>query len=199
MKQHTASELIFKSDLSTRARIVFMYLSYRSNKENTCFPSIKTIARECGMAVSTVKRALGDLESSGYIRKVPRYRDDNGQTSNLYTLVEQNQLESVPLPANGPVMQTEQFKPEESVAIIAEEMEVAVKTEEQNVHSNRSEIKAIRQSCIAMEKHSTQEQGGGHLHQNMLVPHPLIHRSPTAIYKQPSAVIEGEPPPGSYP
>lgn len=95
MKQHTASDIVFKSDLSTRARIVFMYLSYRSNKENTCFPSIKTIARECGMAVSTVKRALNDLDLSGYIEKNSRFRDDNGQTSNLYILIEGKVNESV--------------------------------------------------------------------------------------------------------
>jgi predicted transcriptional regulator len=88
MKQHTASDIVFKSDLSTRARVVFMYLSYRSNKENTCFPAIKTIAKECGMAVSTIKRALSDLAEAGYIKKDPRYRDDNGQTSNLYTLTD---------------------------------------------------------------------------------------------------------------
>jgi len=93
MKQHTASDIVFKSDLSTRARIVFMYLSYRSNKENTCFPAIKTIARECGMGVSTVKRALNDLLENGYVQKDPRFRDDNGQTSNLYTLVEEKAVD----------------------------------------------------------------------------------------------------------
>ena len=70
-----------------------MYLSYRSNKENTCFPAIKTISRECGMGVSTVKRALMDLCDDGYIRKDSRYRADNGQTSNLYTLVSEVAVE----------------------------------------------------------------------------------------------------------
>ena len=93
MKQHTASEIVFKSTLSTRARVVFMYLSYRSNKENTCFPAIKTIGRECGMGVSTVKRALSDLCDEGYIKKDSRYRDDNGQTSNLYTLMSEPPVE----------------------------------------------------------------------------------------------------------
>jgi predicted transcriptional regulator len=93
MKQHTASEIVFKSTLSTRARVVFMYLSYRSNKENTCFPAIKTISRECGMGVSTVKRALSDLCDEGYIKKDSRYRDDNGQTSNLYTLMSETPIE----------------------------------------------------------------------------------------------------------
>lgn len=93
MKQHTASEIVFKSTLSTRARVIFMYLSYRSNKENTCFPAIKTIGRECGMGVSTVKRALSDLCDEGYIKKDSRYRDDNGQTSNLYTLITETPIE----------------------------------------------------------------------------------------------------------
>ena len=40
-----------------------------SNKEGTCFPSIKTIAAECGYGVTTVKRALDDLLEAGYIQK----------------------------------------------------------------------------------------------------------------------------------
>ncbi len=54
----------------------------------TCFPSIKTIAKECGYSVSTVKRALKDLEEMGYVEKIERYDDrkNGGQTSNLYVL-----------------------------------------------------------------------------------------------------------------
>ena len=35
---------------------------------------------------STVKRALADLEQHGYLAKLPRYRPNGSNTSNLYTL-----------------------------------------------------------------------------------------------------------------
>ena len=34
---------------------------------------------------STVKRALADLEQHGYLAKLPRYRPNGSNTSNLYT------------------------------------------------------------------------------------------------------------------
>ncbi len=78
----------FKSELKPRARLVLNCLALHSNKEMTCFPSIKRIAKECGYSVSTVKRALNDLEELGYIEKIERYdeRKNGGQTSNLYVL-----------------------------------------------------------------------------------------------------------------
>lgn len=34
----------------------------------------------------TVKRALADLEQHGYLAKLPRYRPNGSNTSNLYTI-----------------------------------------------------------------------------------------------------------------
>lgn len=59
------------------------------NKEGQCFPYIKTIAKECGYSVNTVKRALDDLVKAGFVTKEARFdtgRKHGGQTSNLYTL-----------------------------------------------------------------------------------------------------------------
>lgn len=39
------------------------------------------------MSTRTVQRALNDLIEAGYVKKDYRYRPNNGQTSNLYTLV----------------------------------------------------------------------------------------------------------------
>jgi len=79
----------FQSDLKPRARLVLNCLALHCNKEGQCFPSIKTIARECGYSVNTVKRALDDLVKAGFITKEARFdteRKHGGQTSNLYTL-----------------------------------------------------------------------------------------------------------------
>lgn len=81
---------VFGSDLKPRARLVLQCLIYHANKDGFCFPSIKTIASECGYGLSTIKRALNDLCEAGYIEKTARFdeRKNGGQTSNLYALSE---------------------------------------------------------------------------------------------------------------
>jgi len=79
----------FQSDLKPRARLVLNCLALHCNKDGQCFPSIRTIARECGYSVNTVKRALDDLVKAGFVFKEARFdkeRKHGGQTSNLYTL-----------------------------------------------------------------------------------------------------------------
>ena len=77
---------IYKANLPHRAVAVYMYLSGRADKNNSCFPAIKTIARELSISPSTVKRALKDLETTGYIDRIARHREKGGNTSNLYIL-----------------------------------------------------------------------------------------------------------------
>lgn len=83
-------QTVYASDLKSRAILVMNYLIFRANQEGTCFPAIKTIARECNIGVNTVKRALDDLVDAGYVKKDARFiKAKNGaQTSNLYTLSE---------------------------------------------------------------------------------------------------------------
>lgn len=199
MKQHTASELIFKSDLSTRARIVFMYLSYRSNKENTCFPSIKTIARECGMAVSTVKRALGDLDCSGYIKKDPRYRDDNGQTSNLYTLVEENPVVSEVVVEIMPMEQKEVNESECPEAFNTGKLDAAAISEEAGTGNLEPKSIASHQCYFPISGPKIFDMGGGHLQLNTLTVRDPMLRASSAGFNPQSPLKRGEPPPGSFP
>ena len=63
-----------------------MYLADRADKEGKCYPAIGTIARELKLSRSTVKRALNDLEKSGYLRKEQRWRENGGKSSNMYYL-----------------------------------------------------------------------------------------------------------------
>ncbi|MFT9495901.1 helix-turn-helix domain-containing protein [Anaerosolibacter sp.] len=80
-------EAVYKASLTKRATLVIFYLINRANKELTCFPGIKTIAFDCNMSDRTVRRALDDLVESGYVKKEARYRENGGQSSNLYTLM----------------------------------------------------------------------------------------------------------------
>lgn len=74
------------TELPHRARAVYMYLRDRSDAQGKCWPGIKTIATDLKLSRSTVKRALTDLEKGGYLKKIPRYRENGSSTSNLYTL-----------------------------------------------------------------------------------------------------------------
>ena len=78
---------VYQSDLSDRARAVYMYLKDRSGAEGLCWPAIKTIGAELGLSRSTVKRALDDLCKAGLLQKDPRWRENGSYTSNLYRLL----------------------------------------------------------------------------------------------------------------
>ena len=73
-------------ELSHRAKTVYMYLKDRSNRAGSCWPGIKTIARELGLSPRTVQRALADLERRQLIEKRNRRRANGSLTSNLYRL-----------------------------------------------------------------------------------------------------------------
>ena len=78
---------IYNSNLSHRAKSVYMYLKDRSNSAGSCWPGIKTIARDMNLSRSTVKRALADLEQHGYLKKASRQRANGSSTTNLYTVI----------------------------------------------------------------------------------------------------------------
>ena len=77
---------IYGSDLSHRARSVYMYLKDRAGRDDKCWPAIRTISRELALSRSSVKRALDELCGAGLLTREPRRRDDGGRTSNLYRL-----------------------------------------------------------------------------------------------------------------
>lgn len=83
----TYDRKIYEADLPHRAIAVYIYLQNRANKEGFCYPAIGTIARELHLSVSTVKRAVRDLEENGYICKKQRWRENGGRSSLLYKII----------------------------------------------------------------------------------------------------------------
>lgn len=77
---------IYAEDLPHRAKAVYMYLRDRADRDGRCYPAIGTIAKELQLSRSTVKRAIADLEKTGYLRKEQRWRENGGKSSLLYTL-----------------------------------------------------------------------------------------------------------------
>ena len=76
---------IYSDDnLPHRAKAVYMYLQDRMDSQRQCWPGIRRIAGDLRLSRSTVKRALNELERSGYLRRERRNRENGGDTSNLY-------------------------------------------------------------------------------------------------------------------
>ncbi|MFI3327091.1 MAG: helix-turn-helix domain-containing protein [Clostridia bacterium] len=79
-------DLYEHDELPSRAKIVYMNLKDRADKEGKCFPSVKRIAKDTSLSVSTVKRAIADLIGCGLIAKKARFRDNGSRSSNDYFL-----------------------------------------------------------------------------------------------------------------
>ena len=77
---------LYRMDLPHRAISVYINLSDRAGKKNTCWPSIPTIAKEMKLLESTTRRALNDLRKAGLIKTEQRYRENGGNSSLLYLL-----------------------------------------------------------------------------------------------------------------
>ena len=74
-------------ELTPRAKTVCMYLHDRANREGESWYAINTIAKELCLSRSSVKRAMSELIQRGKIEKRARFRENGGNTSNLYSLI----------------------------------------------------------------------------------------------------------------
>lgn len=73
------------TEFSSKAVSVYLYLCERASKETkSCYPSMKTIAKDLHLSLASVKRSIQELERSAYIKKENRFRDNGGKSSNLY-------------------------------------------------------------------------------------------------------------------
>jgi len=92
-------ERVYSLELTQRATLVAFYLINRVDSEGTCFPGVKTIAKECNISTRTVQRALNDLEEAGFLMRESRFHVQGGQRSNLYYLkvLEDEQVHEQPV------------------------------------------------------------------------------------------------------
>ena len=82
----THSWIAFEDEeLTATETLVYNVLCRYQGKNEDCFPSHKTIAKQCKRAVSSVKLAISSLERKGYISKAPQKRPDGGNSTNRYT------------------------------------------------------------------------------------------------------------------
>ena len=87
MKNYFTTENdIFKMDLSPIAFYVYIYLC-RCRDKNTsqCYPSKKTIAKNCGISKSSVSVAINILLEKGLVTREHHFKDSR-QMNNVYTV-----------------------------------------------------------------------------------------------------------------
>ena len=73
-------------ELPQRAKLVYIYLHDRCDKEKKAWPSVKTIAKQLSISDKTVRSAIKDLEKAGLVRKAYKKRKNGSFTSNRYYL-----------------------------------------------------------------------------------------------------------------
>ncbi|MEW5290316.1 helix-turn-helix domain-containing protein [Erwinia papayae] len=76
------------NDIKGAKLMVMARLADYSNDDGVSYPSVETICRQLGLGESTVRTAISELESDGWLRRESR-RKGNRNTSNLYHLNEQ--------------------------------------------------------------------------------------------------------------
>ena len=86
------SNAFFSYHLTPIQFTVYSFLVSSAGQKKVCWPSMKTIAINCGCSVNAAREAVRVLEQLGFIRCVKRYRDlPNGsvrQTSNSYFILD---------------------------------------------------------------------------------------------------------------
>ena len=81
------------AQLSLKASKVYIVLKVRCNlKTGVAFPSLKRISQDTGISVSSVQRALKELERAGYIES---FKDRRSKIYMLYEVFETGQGEIV--------------------------------------------------------------------------------------------------------
>ena len=72
-------------DIKGAKLVIMARLADYSNDDGVCYPSVETICRQLGLGESTVRTAIAELESAGWLRRESR-RKGTRNTSNLYHL-----------------------------------------------------------------------------------------------------------------
>lgn len=80
---------IFQSELSSYAKLVYLYIASCSNGRHFAYPSLKKIATNCSISKATAKRAIAELIAKGWLSKEICRFDDGSYASNVYTLIKE--------------------------------------------------------------------------------------------------------------
>lgn len=87
-----APDDLFSLRISSAAKLAYCYLCRMADKDAISWPSRKRMAAALGYSLSSLDRARRELEEAGVLIKASRYRENGGQSSNLY-IVQQPQAQ----------------------------------------------------------------------------------------------------------
>ena len=76
----------WNTEISSSAKLVYVYLNDRGGSNDRAWPSVATIAKDTGLKDRTVQYATKELNETGLVVKVARHRENRSQTSNLYII-----------------------------------------------------------------------------------------------------------------
>lgn len=76
---------VSSANVTPSGRMVYRALLRYANRETwSCFPSVKTIVNDTGLSERTVRKQIKILVEEELIIKIPRKRENHGNTSNMY-------------------------------------------------------------------------------------------------------------------
>lgn len=73
-------------EASASAVCVYAVLAEAANRDQACWPSVKTIGDRTGQSEATVRRNLSELKDLGWVEVFERRRENGSQTSNTYKI-----------------------------------------------------------------------------------------------------------------
>ena len=76
----------WNTELSSSAKLVYIYLNDRGGSNDRAWPSVATITKDTGLKDRTVQYATKELNETGLVVKIARHRENGSQTSNLYII-----------------------------------------------------------------------------------------------------------------
>lgn len=76
---------VSSANVTPSGRMVYRaLLRYANRKTWSCFPSVKTIVNDTGLSERTVRKQIKILVEEELIIKIPRKRENHGNTSDMY-------------------------------------------------------------------------------------------------------------------
>lgn len=75
--------------LNEHEKILYIVLLRYGNK---AFPSLTTLSKKCGFSKRTAQRTIDTLIEKGLLKKKNRINKNNGNTSNIYTLLDNDKI-----------------------------------------------------------------------------------------------------------
>jgi hypothetical protein len=84
---------VSKEELSASERLVWRCINDHQGTSNSGYPSLSTIAAECGLSVSTAKRCRASLETKGLLKVVP---GREGRSNRYNCVIPQEWIDRVP-------------------------------------------------------------------------------------------------------